>query len=133
VHILVPTHTSLRTSLTPPSPPPPSHLHDRYEDLTYTYNLPENLPTGDYWIALCAGSSYNVAAYAPYSSSVGMYGARFPAEIHARGMPLSFTPLLRLMLLHACDQWHSSRVFTPLTGLHCKFRPNTEGPHCPLP
>jgi hypothetical protein len=33
-------------------------------------------------------------------------------------MPLSFTPLLRLKLLHACDQWHASRasvlVFTPL-------------------
>jgi hypothetical protein len=28
---------------------------------------------------------------------------------------------------HACDQWHSSRKFTPLTGLHCKLRPNTEG------
>jgi hypothetical protein len=28
----------------------------------------------------------------------------------------------------ACDQWHSSRVFTPLTSWHCKLRPNTEGP-----
>jgi hypothetical protein len=28
---------------------------------------------------------------------------------------------------HACDQWHSSRKYTPLTGLHCKLRPNTEG------
>jgi dihydroxyacid dehydratase/phosphogluconate dehydratase len=28
---------------------------------------------------------------------------------------------------HACDQWHSSRKFIPLTGLHCKLRPNTEG------
>jgi hypothetical protein len=28
---------------------------------------------------------------------------------------------------HACDQWHSSRKFTPLTGWHCKLRPNTEG------
>jgi hypothetical protein len=25
------------------------------------------------------------------------------------------------------SQWHPSRVFTPLTGSHCKFRPNTEG------
>jgi hypothetical protein len=32
-----------------------------------------------------------------------------------------------LEALHACDQWHSSRVFTPLTGWHCKLRPNTEG------
>jgi hypothetical protein len=29
---------------------------------------------------------------------------------------------------HTCSlQWHSSRVFTPLTGSHCKLRPNTEG------
>jgi hypothetical protein len=28
---------------------------------------------------------------------------------------------------HSCDQWHSSRVSTPLTSWHCKFRPNTEG------
>jgi hypothetical protein len=34
---------------------------------------------------------------------------------------------VHLKLYHACDQWHSSRVFTPLTGWHCKFRPNTEG------
>jgi hypothetical protein len=31
-------------------------------------------------------------------------------------MPLGFTPLLlRLKLLRVCDQWHSSRAFTPLT------------------
>jgi hypothetical protein len=43
-------------------------------------------------------------------------------------MPLSFTPLLlRLKLYHARDQWHSSRAFAPLTGWHCKLRPNTEG------
>jgi hexosaminidase len=47
-----------------------------------------------------------------------MYGARFPVEVYTRGMPLSFTPLLRLKLEHACDQCHSSRVFTPLTGWH---------------
>jgi hypothetical protein len=36
--------------------------------------------------------------------------------------------LLRLKRLHACDQWHSSRVFiAPLTGWRCKFRPNAEG------
>ena len=52
--------------------------------------------------------------------------AFFDRNLHSR-MPLSFTPVLRLKLLHACDQWHSSRVFTPLTGPHCKLRPNTEG------
>jgi hypothetical protein len=34
-------------------------------------------------------------------------------------MPLGFTPLFRLKRLHACDFWHSSRVFTPLTASHC--------------
>jgi hypothetical protein len=37
-------------------------------------------------------------------------------------MPLSFTPLLRLKLLQACDQWHSSRASTFLP-VHA----NTEG------
>jgi hypothetical protein len=41
-------------------------------------------------------------------------------------MPLDPTHV-RLKLLHACDQRHSSRKFTPLTGLHCTLRPNTEG------
>ena len=44
------------------------------------------------------------------------YGAGFTADfLHSR-MPLSFTPLLCLKLCHASDQWHSSWVFTPLTG-----------------
>jgi diketogulonate reductase-like aldo/keto reductase len=47
---------------------------------------------------------------------------------NSRTRPLSFTPLrLRLKLVYACDQWHSSWVVTPLTGWHCKFCPNTEG------
>jgi FKBP-type peptidyl-prolyl cis-trans isomerase 2 len=29
--------------------------------------------------------------------------------------------------LHSCDQGHSSRVFTPLTGCHCKLPKKTEG------
>jgi hypothetical protein len=37
------------------------------------------------------------------------------------------TPLLRLKRCHACDQWHSSRVFTPLTGWHCKLCRNAVG------
>jgi hypothetical protein len=57
------------------------------------------------------------------------YGARFfEWNLHSR-MPLSFMPLLRLKCCHACDQWHSSRVFTSLTSWHCKLRPNTEGRH----
>jgi hypothetical protein len=42
-------------------------------------------------------------------------------------MPLSFTLLLRLKRCHSCDQWHSSRLSTFLTGSHCKYHPNTKG------
>jgi hypothetical protein len=52
--------------------------------------------------------------------------AFFGRTLHSR-MPLVPTPLLRLKLLHACAQWHSSRKFTALTGWHCKLCPNTKG------
>jgi hypothetical protein len=51
--------------------------------------------------------------------------AFFGRNLHSR-MPLVPTPA-RLKLLHACDQWHSSRKFTFLTSSHCELRPNTEG------
>jgi hypothetical protein len=41
--------------------------------------------------------------------------AFFDRVFHSR-MPLSFTPLVRVKRCHACDQCHSSRVSTPLTG-----------------
>jgi hypothetical protein len=41
-------------------------------------------------------------------------------------MPLVSTPA-RLKLLLACDQCHSSRALTPLTGWHRKLCSNTEG------
>jgi hypothetical protein len=50
--------------------------------------------------------------------------AFFDRDLHSMMMPLVPTPA---RLKHACDQWHSSRAFTPLTGWHCKLRPNTEG------
>jgi hypothetical protein len=55
-----------------------------------------------------------------------VYGLRFRQIWSHSRMPLVSTPA-RLKLLHVCDQWHSSRAFTPLTGCHCKLRPNTEG------
>jgi hypothetical protein len=39
--------------------------------------------------------------------------------LHSR-MPLDPTHV-RLKLMHACDQWHSSRVSTALTCRHCKL------------
>jgi hypothetical protein len=59
----------------------------------------------------------------PYAK--GVRCAFSDGNLHSR-MPLVPTPA-RLKLLQACDQWHSSRKFTPLTGSHCKLRPNTEG------
>jgi hypothetical protein len=75
---------------------------------------------------LCAGRWKGKLALVQRLAN-GSCGARFPTEIYTRGVPLSFTPLLRLKRCHACDQWHSSREFTPLTGWHCKLGPNTEG------
>ena len=49
----------------------------------------------------------------------------FDRNLQSR-VPLVPTPA-RLKLLHACDQWHSSRVFNPLIGWHCKLCRNTEG------
>jgi hypothetical protein len=47
-------------------------------------------------------------------------------NLHSRKL-LDPTPLLRLKRCRACDQWHSSRESTALTGGHCTFRPNAEG------
>ena len=60
--------------------------------------------------------------------------AFFDRNLHSR-MPLVNVPTpARLKLLasseQACDQWYSSRMFTPLTGWHCEFRPNAEGAAC---
>jgi hypothetical protein len=43
-----------------------------------------------------------------------LYGGVFDRNVHLR-VPLLPMPA-RLKLLHACAQWYSSRVFTPLTG-----------------
>jgi hypothetical protein len=61
----------------------------------------------------CAGAYW---ASAGSISTMGPVCVRCPLlarNVHSR-MPLNFTPLLRLKYCHACDQWHSSRVFTPL-------------------
>jgi hypothetical protein len=42
-------------------------------------------------------------------------------------VPLNFWPVLRLKLLQACDQWHSSRVSTTSYRYHRKRRSCTEG------
>jgi hypothetical protein len=43
------------------------------------------------------------------------HGARFQWNLALEGVPLSFTPLLRLQC-HACGQCHPSWLFTPLTS-----------------
>jgi hypothetical protein len=40
-----------------------------------------------------------------------MHGARFWTEIYTQGVPMSFTPLLRLKHCRACDRWYSSRAY----------------------
>jgi hypothetical protein len=49
-------------------------------------------------------------------------GSRFDRNLHSR-IPLVATPLLGLKLLHACDQWHSSRVFIAAYRLALNIRP----------
>jgi hypothetical protein len=78
-------------------------------------------------VARCAFSTLDSAVLGLGPSGVVARCAFSDRNLHSRGVPLSFTPLFRLKLLHACDQWHFSRKFTPLTGLRCKSRPNTEG------
>jgi serine/threonine protein kinase len=58
-------------------------------------------------------------------SDFGMYGARFRTESCTR---CRWIPRMFASIEHACDQWHSSRESTPLTGWYCKLCPNTEGP-----
>jgi hypothetical protein len=68
-------------------------------------------------------SQHHIATNADWATKVRC--ASSDRSVHSR-IPLVPMPA-RLKLLHACDHWHSSRMFTPYTGRHCKFRPNTEG------
>jgi hypothetical protein len=76
------------------------------------------------------GDSQNLGGHSDEVSEwrrgLARHGARFLTEIYTRGCHWFHTPV-RLKLLHACDQWHSSRVSTFLTSSHCKSRPNAEG------
>jgi hypothetical protein len=59
-----------------------------------------------------------------------VYGARFRQKSTLADAIGSLDHThVRLKLLHVCDQWHSSRKFTPLTGWHGKLCRNTEGKH----
>ena len=55
----------------------------------------------------------------------GWYGAWVSSWILHSRMPLVPTPA-RLKLLHACDQWHSSRVSTTSYRYHRKLCRNAE-------
>jgi hypothetical protein len=86
-----------------------------------------NLETMD-WEQLVALESLRVLALNDNPNLDPVRCAVFDRNLLSRGLPLSFTPMLRLKRCHACDQWHSSRMSTPLTSSHCISRPNTEGP-----
>jgi hypothetical protein len=60
-----------------------------------------------------------------FTFNLASYGARFQTEFFTRGC--HWIPRMFASSEHACDQWHSSRESTALTGWHCKFCPNTEG------
>jgi hypothetical protein len=51
----------------------------------------------------------------------------FPAEVYTRGMPLVPMPARLELLYHACGQYQSDQVFTPLIGGHRTPHRNTEG------
>jgi hypothetical protein len=80
-------------------------LHSTHENITSFYGI------------------YGVETPGPADNKLWLVRCAF--DSHSR-MPLIPTPV-RLKRYPACDQWHSSRVFTPLTGWHCKLRPNTAG------
>jgi hypothetical protein len=80
---------------------------------------------------LVNGKSQGTRSVIPMIQGPGSYAewvvrcAFTDRKLHSR-MPLDPTHV-RLKVLHACDQWHSSRESTALTGWHCKFRPRTVG------
>jgi hypothetical protein len=68
---------------------------------------------GDRPLHLCAVRSLDGI----YTNGSGPLGSRVLDGIYTNGSrPLSFTPLIRLKRSHACDQGHTSWVFTPVTG-----------------
>jgi aconitase B len=74
--------------------------------------------------SVCIGSKIAPIFYNTMEDS-GTVSAFSDRNLHSR-MPLDATHV-RLKLLHACDQWHSSRKFTflPVATVNCVA--NTEG------
>jgi hypothetical protein len=88
--------------------------------------------TNAYWHGKVNESAVDAPAWKPLAElhpcDYQVRCAFFDRCPHSR-MPLSFTPLLCLKLLQACDQWHSSRASTPTYRYHRNLRPNTAGIH----
>jgi hypothetical protein len=104
-------------------------------------------PAGQATCVCDTGSNGELCNYGATGCNAFVRCAFFDRNLHSR-MPLVLR-LLRLKLEQTCDdisvvtefmvdaaplearavcdQWHSSRGFTPLTGCHCKLRLNTEG------
>jgi hypothetical protein len=74
------------------------------------------------WYASKAIFTRNLPDLLKYEGTVRVFQHKFTLEDTIGSHACS-----RAKLVHACDQWHTSRVSTPLTGLPCKSRPNTEG------
>jgi hypothetical protein len=65
-------------------------------------------------VSSCHNGHTLVATLTPTTGPLYVYGARFSTEMYARGC--HWIPRMFASSEHACNQWHSSRVFTPLTG-----------------
>jgi hypothetical protein len=82
----------------------------------------------------CLGWKHNTAIYEQNTTPTMQYTGKFPVMCGAR-FRQKFT-LDDAIRSHACSleantreiKWHFFWASTPLTGWHCKLRPNTEGP-----
>jgi hypothetical protein len=92
------------------------------DQIQYLIPMVDQAP-GEYLVPVTRNKDYT---YAPplqppaeyelndYSVFKDVHGARLLAETYTRGC--HWSPRMFASSEHACDQWHSSRVFTPLTG-----------------
>jgi hypothetical protein len=134
---LMPSHTTLMTSHTTLMTPHTTLMTPHTTLVTSHHERPAQptQPQALLWRLIgrvCGGGTASVLTMDSAVFGLGALGCDcctvrvFGRNLRSK-MQLSFAPLLRLKRCHACDQCHSYRLFLPLTGWHCKSRPNTEG------
>jgi hypothetical protein len=118
-------HSHTRTHAHTHPPPPHLLLSSRVCAGPNTHGLEDGM------VVRRKDGTFTMLSAEPYTEpyavamQLGVYSERFPTGFCTRGCHCSHACCSKLE--HACDQWHSSRVFTPLTGSHCILGPNTEG------